>query len=929
MTDVEQRLAAKKFAETWKDCGSELSDCNSFWTQLLRNVFGMPNSENYINFQKKVRVSGTIKSIDAFIPTVLVLIEQKSKDIDLTKPERQSDGAFLTPYEQAKRYADGLKHSEKPRWIITCNFQEFRVHDMEHPNKEPEIIRLADLPKEYYRLSFLVDPENTHVQRELELSIKAGEIVGKLYDEILKNYKDPTSEKTLKSLNILCVRLVFCLYAEDSGIFGKRNIFQHYIGKCIYQDLRDKLIALFKVLDTKAEDRGPYLSEELAAFPYVDGQLFEDEFIEIPQLSKKFQNLLFTEASQGFDWSGISPTIFGAVFESTLNPETRRSGGMHYTSIENIHKVIAPLFLDGLRAELEAIKKLAVVNTRDRRLIEFQNELAGLTFLDPACGSGNFLTETYLSLRKLENEVLRILHQDQMLMNIGGVIKVSIGQFYGIEINDFAVAVARTALWIAESQMMKETEDIVGKPLDFLPLKSYANIVEGNALRLDWSSLIPKEKLNYIMGNPPFSGARVMSEEQKADLRAVFADTKNVGNLDYVCCWYKLASELMRGNKKIQTALVSTNSITQGVQAALLWKPLFESGVHINFAHRTFRWDSETKRKAQVHCVIVGFSLIGTDSPVIFDEKGKPARAKKINPYLEDGPNFFIFSRNKPLCNVPRMMMGNQPIDDKNYLFSEEEMVDFIEKEPSSAQYFKPWYGAIEFINRSPRYCLWLGECLPSELCDMPECLKLIQNVRDYRLSSTRPSTQKLADKPTRFQTEVRPHGHYIVIPEVSSEGRRYIPMEYVVPEDYVDNSILWSNKIRLMSKATLYHFGILASSVHMLWMESICGRLEMRYDYSINIVYNNFPWPEVTRAQYAEIEQTAQKILDARKKYPTTTFANFYGKNMYLYTDLHRAHQANDKAVMAAYGYGASMTEPEIVADLMKRYQELSAKKD
>ncbi|NCB27717.1 MAG: class I SAM-dependent DNA methyltransferase, partial [Bacteroidia bacterium] len=506
-----------------------------------------------------------------------------------------------------------------------------------------------------------------------ELSIQAGEIVGKLYDEILKNYIDPNSEETLKSLNILCVRLVFCLYAEDSGIFGKRNIFQHYLGKCTYQDLRDKLITLFKVLDTKIEDRDPYLNEGLASFPYVNGGLFEDEFIEIPQLNAKVQNLLFARASEGFDWSGISPTIFGAVFESTLNPETRRSGGMHYTSIENIHKVIDPLFLDGLKAELEEIKKLKVVNNRDRRLIEFQNKLAGLTFLDPACGSGNFLTETYLSLRKLENEVLKILYQDQMLMNIEGVIKVSIGQFYGIEINDFAVTVARTALWIAESQMMKETEDIIGKPLDFLPLKSYANIVEGNSLRLDWNSVVPREKLSYIMGNPPFAGARVMSEEQKTDLRSVFANAKNVGNLDYVCCWYKLASNLMSGTG-IRAALVSTNSITQGEQAALLWKPLFESGVRINFAHRTFRWDSEAKLKAHVHCVIVGFSFNPNGVLTLYDESGKPFSVKNINPYLVDAPNVFVESRNKPLCNTPEIGMGNQPIDDGNYLFTREEM---------------------------------------------------------------------------------------------------------------------------------------------------------------------------------------------------------------------------------------------------------------
>lgn len=920
MTDVEQRLAAKEFAKTWKDRGYEKGETQSFWIALLRSVFGIPHPENYIEFENQVQ-TGHTNFIDATIPTARVIIEQKNKDIDLSKAYKQSDGSCLTPYEQAKRYADGLEYSRKPRWIVTCNFQEFRVHNMECPNKEPAIIRLTNLPKEYYRLGFLVDPENTHVRRELELSIQAGEIVGKLYDEILKNYIDPTSEETLKSLNILCVRLVFCLYAEDSGIFGKKNTFQHYLGKCNYQYLRDQLITLFKVLDTKIEDRDPYLDKELASFPYVNGGLFDDKSIEIPQLNAKVQNLLFAQASEGFDWSGISPTIFGAVFESTLNPETRRSGGMHYTSIENIHKVIDPLFLDGLKAELEELKKLAVVNIRKERLIAFQNKLAGLTFLDPACGSGNFLTETYLSLRKLENEVLKILYQDQMLINIEGIIKVSIGQFYGIEINDFAVTVARTALWIAESQMMKETGYIIGKSLAFLPLKSYANIVEGNALRLDWNSVVPKEKLSYIMGNPPFSGARVMSEEQKTDLCAVFANAKNVGNLDYVCCWYKLASELMRGTE-VQTALVSTNSITQGEQVALLWKPLFESGVRINFAHRTFCWDSEAKLKAHVHCVIVGFSFKPKGALTLYDESGRPLAVKNINPYLVDAPNVFVESRNKPLCNTPEIGMGNQPIDDGNYLFTREEMEAFIAQEPNSRELFKPFYGAKEFINRKPRYCLWLGECTPAELRQMPFCRERVEKVRNFRLSSPRGNTRDLAATPTHFQTENMPQSTYLVIPNSSSENRFYVPI------GFMQANTISSNAVQIIPDASLYHLGILTSNVHMAWMRTVCGRLKSDYRYSKDIVYNTFPWPEVSVELKERIAATAQGILDAREHYPDCSLADLYDE-VTMPQELRKAHQANDKAVMAAYGYGTSMTEPEIVIDLLKRYQELNAKKD
>lgn len=923
MTDVEQRRAAKGFVEIWKDRGYEKGESQPFWIALLGNVFGIPNPENYVKFEDQVQMEHT-KFIDAIIPTARVIIEQKSKGIDLTKPERQRDGSYRTPYDQAKHYADELEFSRKPRWIVTCNFQEFRIHDMERPHAEPEIIQLVDLPKEYERLSFLVDPEHTHIQRQLEISIQAGEIVGKLYDEILKNYKDPTSEETLKSLNILCVRLVFCLYAEDSGVFGKKGAFRHFLGRYNYRDLRNNLIRLFKVLNTKNEDRDPYLNEELAAFPYVNGQLFEDESIEIPQFNAKVQNLLFTQASEGFDWSGISPTIFGAVFESTLNPETRRSGGMHYTSIENIHKVIDPLFLDELKAELEEIKKIAVMNTRDRRLIAFQEKLAGLTFLDPACGSGNFLTETYLSLRKLENEALKILYQDQMLMNIEGIIKVSIGQFYGIEINDFAVAVARTALWIAENQMMKETEDIVGKPLDFLPLKSYANIVEGNALRLDWNTVVPKEKLNYIMGNPPFAGYSNQSEEQKKDMRSIYVDEqsrpyKTAGKIDYVAGWYFKAAMLMQ-NTSIRTAFVSTNSITQGEQVASAWKPLYERfGIHIDFAHCTFRWDSEAKNKAHVHCVIVGFSFTTNSALILFEESGKALPAKNINPYLRDEPNMFIENRKLPLCDVPEMTTGNRPADGGKLIIEAFEYEGFIKKEPEAKKYIRRLMGSKEFISNEKRYCLWLVNVSPSELRKMPEVMKRVELCREDRLGAKDLGRRKLAERPTLFRETLDPETG-LVIPCSSSEKRYYVPMGFIPA-----NTIL-SNAVDVIPGATIYHFGILTSSVHMAWVRAVAGRLKSDYRYSNDLVYNNFPWPDISGDSKERIAVTAQGILDARELYPDCSLAILYDEST-MPPELRKAHQANDKVVMAAYGYGASMTEPEIVVDLMQRYQVLVSK--
>ena len=633
MTDREQRAAAKAFAEFWKGKGYEKGESQLFWTSLLRDVFGVEKPETIIRFEDKVMLDHT-SFIDGIISSTHVLIEQKSADKNLRKAIKQSDGSYLTPFQQAKRYSAELPYSERPRWIVTCNFREFLIYDMEKPTGEPESILLNDLPKEYYRLQFLIDTGNESVRKEMEISIKAGELVGVLYDEILKQYKDPTSESTLKSLNMLCVRIVFCLYAEDSGLFGEHLKFHNYIKGFAVKDVRRAIIDLFKVLDTKPEERDPYMDETLASFPYVNGGLFADENIEIPQFNEQIVQLLLRNASENFDWSEISPTIFGAVFESTLNPETRRSGGMHYTSIENIHKVIDPLFLDDLRDELAQIKTIQVDKTRARKLEEYRKKLSSLTFLDPACGSGNFLTETYISLRRLENEALKIIHGGQIVLGFDDLIKVSIGQFYGIEINDFAVTVAKTALWIAESQMMKETEEIVNMNLDFLPLKSYANIVEGNALRIDWESVVPKDKLNYIMGNPPFVGARLMSPSQKSDLFFVFGSKwKNAGNLDYVACWYKKCADFIKGTS-VRVALVSTNSVSQGESVANLWKPLFADGVHFDFAHRTFRWDSEASIKAHVHCVIIGFSTAPNSKPKVIYSSERPQIVRNINGYL-------------------------------------------------------------------------------------------------------------------------------------------------------------------------------------------------------------------------------------------------------------------------------------------------------
>ena len=922
MTTAQQQQAARNFAAYWKDKGYEKGESQPFWLSLLRDVYGVEHPEQFIQFEEQVHLDHT-SFIDGTIPATHVLIEQKGLGKDLNKPIKQSDGALLNPFEQAKRYILELPVSQHPRWVVTCNFNTFYVYDMERPRGEPEIIELANLEKEYYRLQFLVDAGNEHLKREMEVSIAAGEIVGLLYDAFYKQYANPESEHSLKSLNKLCVRLVFCLYAEDAGIFGHHGMFHDYLKGVDTRGLRKGLVDLFRVLDTKLQDRDPYLKDdnpELAAFPYVNGGLFSDENIEIPPFTDEIRDLLLVKASENFNWSEISPTIFGAVFESTLNPETRRSGGMHYTSIENIHKVIDPLFLDELKAELDEICTNPVERTRTAKLRVFQRKLASLTFLDPACGSGNFLTETYLSLRRLENKILVKLSHGQVTMYSASEspIQVSISQFYGIEINDFAVTVAKTALWIAESQMMKETEKILLVPLEFLPLKTNAFIVEGNALRVDWESVVPKSKLNYIMGNPPFVGARLMGKEQKADVNTIFPGWKNAGNLDYVCCWYKKASDMMQGTS-VRSALVSTNSVSQGESVANLWKPLFDDGVHIDFAYRTFRWDSEAKIKAHVHCVIIGFSVAASSTPKKLFDGDRYQVANNINGYLLDGENVFVESRSKPICNVPEIGIGNKPIDGGFYLFEKEEMEDFIKKEPSSKKYFRPWYGSREFINQKPRYCLWLGECTPAELKAMPHCMERVKAVREYRLASPSPGTVKLADKPTRFHVENMPSGRYIVIPQVSSERRRYIPM------GYMDNSVLCSDKVRILPNGNLYEFGILESNVHMAWVRATCCRLKSDYSYTVNDVYNNFIWPAPTEQQKAKIEQTAQAILDARALYPDSSLADLYD-DLTMPPELRKAHQANDRAVMDAYGFikgtAARTSESACVTELMKLYQ-------
>ncbi|MDO4590986.1 MAG: hypothetical protein Q4B35_06295, partial [Slackia sp.] len=690
MSFAEQKRAAKAFVARWKALACvEEEHSRSFWIELLQDVYGLKNATHALEFERKVKG----RKIDVFYEDMGVLVEMKGRGIGLDEASVRSKKAGLeTPYQQAKWYADNLPFSIRPRWIVTCNFDEFRIYDQEKEHQEEYVaLSLDELPEQLHLLGFLTDANNSRIEREKQLSVQAGELVGKLYTQLSQQYKNiETDAHEQRSLNVLIVRLVFLLYAEDSGLLHEKDAVLNYLKDYRADQMRQAMIDLFRVLDTPLDERDPYLPEGLLAFPYVNGGLFGNDDIVVPQFTEDIRLDLLLEASQKFDWSGISPTIFGAAFESTLNPATRRAGGMHYTSIENIHKVIDPLFLDDLRAELAEIEGEKVEKNRTIKLKRFQKKLGSLRIFDPACGSGNFLTESYLSLRRLENRVIESLQGDQMGMSFGGEtspIEVSIDQFYGIEINDFAVSVAKTALWIAEEQMMEETSEILLQPFDFLPLKSNGNIHQGNALRMDWNDVLPAEECNFIVGNPPFLGYSNLSASQSEDRAMLFGKVKT---LDYVACWYKKAAEYMR-DTRIRAAFVSTNSICQGQQVEPLWKPLFEQGIGIDFAWQSFVWNSEANDQAHVHVVIVGFSYGGTRERTLFDREGRGRAVENINGYLQPAPNVFIEKRTKPLCCVEGMAQGFKPADNGHLLLNANEYAEAVAEDSALAGWIRPF----------------------------------------------------------------------------------------------------------------------------------------------------------------------------------------------------------------------------------------------
>lgn len=920
---------AKGFVERWRAIldavpegkNNEQQDTAKFWQDLLVNVLGVPSNSmaTFVDFERKVRG----RRIDVFVSDHHFLCEQKSVGIDLDKPEPRN-GGLETPYQQATWYAQHLPYSERPRWLMTCNFETFRLYDLdeERPEDTVQEFTLEELPDHLYLLGFLTSKESSRLHKEQELSVEAGRHVSRLYDAISKQYHHiDTDEEEQRSLNVLITRIIFLLYAEDADLLQSHFAFGDFC-KGDPSKLRRKLVTLFETIDTPYEERDEYADDDVAAFPYVNGGLFSDQSIVIPQMTEEIADAI-EDASRGFDWREISGVIFGGVFEGTLNPETRHAGGMHYTSVENIERCLRPLFLDELWAELHAAEGERSGAKRQQMLEALHDKISKITVGDPACGSGNFLTEAYRQLRTIENRIIEDEHGDQTALFgvLDNPIRVSLDQFYGIEINDFAVSVAKTALWITEEQMLRKTQEILpGYQFDFLPLRNLGNLREGNALTTDWAEVFPAD-LTYLVGNPPFLGARNQSKEQKADLLAVFDGAKNAGNIDFCGAWYMKAARFTQG-KHTRCALVSTNSICQGEQVANLWKPLHDMGIHIDFAHNTFRWDNEAMDKAHVFCVIVGFSREVSEKRLYIHETPDAPEILKlpgnINAYLVDAPDAFIWNRKKPLCDVPAISIGNKPIDGGFYLFSDAEKDDFLKVEPGAGRYFHPWIGSREFLHGERRWCLWLGDASFSDLKDLPRCRERIELVRSYRLASKSAPTRRLADKPTRFHVENMPEGNSIVIPEVSSERRRYIPMGFIGPET------MCSNLVKLIPNADLYHFGILQSQFHNAWMRTVCGRLKSDYRYSGGVVYNDFVWPEPSDSQREEVERCARAVLDARAAQEGATLADMYDPdNETFFPELMRAHRELDASVEACYGVDFNGDERLITAHLFRLYAE------
>ena len=888
---------AVEFAAKWQNETYEKGESQSFWSDFLR-VFGVDRKRHGAFFEYAIKKNGGSQGfIDMFWPGKL-LAEQKSGGRDLS-----------TAQIQARGYLHTMPDHDLPRGIVVSDFASFEFVDLE--TDELTKFNLEDLPKHVKLFGFLINESSRKLAEQDPVNRRAAEAMAALHNELRDTGYTGTD------LEVLLVRLVFCLFADDSGIF-ERGSFEDYVynrTELDGSDLGPRLVKLFEVLNTPDTQRSSNLDQSLAAFEYINGGLFKEQ-IRIPDFNHRMRDALL--GAMQLDWSQVSPAIFGSMFQGVMDEKQRRNLGAHYTSEKNILRVIKPLFLDELYDEF------ASIGSNGTKLRAFHDKLANLAFLDPACGCGNFLVITYRELRLLEHKVLEKLYgKKQGMFDIGstGLIKLNVDQMYGIEIEEFPSLIAQTALWLTDHQMNLEFSHASGRAFKRIPLTTSPTIVHANALTTPWESVIAPKKLNYILGNPPFIGSKLMNEAQRRDLLQFFDQKSGAGVLDFVSAWYAKAVRFyMNRNKQIQAALVSTNSITQGEQVGKLWDDILEQSVVINFAHRTFKWSNDAKGNAAVYCVIIGFSFTPAKVRRLFeypDIKGEPVevKAKNINPYLMDAPNVFVESRNNPICDVPKMQFGNMPLDGGNLLLSDDEKASLIDLEPKASQFIVPFIGAKEFLQNKSKWCIWLKNVEPERVRALPEVYSRVAKVKAFRLASRAPSTQLHASRPAEFRDTANPPS-YILITRVTSENRAYIPIGLFGKNEIAGDTCM------IIPNAELYDFGILTSQIHMAWMRAVAGRLKSDYRYSKDIVYNNFIWPEATDAQKAEIEQLAQSVLEARAKYPEATLADLYDA-VTMPPDLTRAHKTLDKAVDKLYRKEPFQNDSERVALLFRLYQQ------
>ncbi len=899
---------ALRFSRDWAQESSEDAEAKSFWDGFF-HIFGI-SRRRVATFERKVK---KLDGRDGFIDLLwrgVLLIEHKSRGKDLDRA-----------HSQARDYFAGLTEAELPRWLLVSDFARFRLYDLE--SAEPPVeFAIGELHKHVRRFGFIAGYQARSYQEEDPVNVQAAERMGRLHDAL------KASGYEGHALEVLLVRLLFCLFADDTGIF-ERNAFTELLNQRTGEDGADLgqwLTQLFQVLNTPRERRQRNLDEQLAEFPYVNGRLFE-EFLPIPAFDARMRATLLEATT--LDWSRISPAIFGSMFQSVMDAKARRNLGAHYTSEKNILKLIGPLFLDELRAELEKI------GGNTARLKSFHIKLANLRFLDPACGCGNFLVIAYRELRLLELEVLKRLYavQDSLLTRVSEHVAVDVDQFYGIEIEEFPAQIAQVALWLMDHQMNTRVGEQFGEYFARLPLVKSATIVHGNALRIDWNDVVPKERLSYILGNPPFVGKKEQSKEQKQDLAIVFSGIRGSGVLDLVCAWYVLSARYAAGSH-VRIAFVSTNSIAQGEQVGVLWSEMYRLGMHIQFAHRTFRWSNEARGNAAVHCVIVGFGSDDAGKKRLFEyahgsDEPQEILADRVNPYLVDAPEVLLDRRSAPLCDAPQMVFGSKAVDFGFFMLDEQERGSLIASEPAAQRWIKPCLGGEDFLNGGTSWCLWLKGIQPQDLRAMPLVAARVEAVRSARKASKKAPTRQLADFPTVFGEDRQPSQVYLVVPKVSSERRTYVPLGFLGPEYITTPTVL------VIPGATIPQFGVVQSLMHMAWMRYTCGRMKSDYQYSNTIVYNNFPWPEpLDDKARSAIEAAAQAVLDARAAFPDSTLADLYDP-LSMPPALVKAHQQLDRAVDAAYtavekaaGRKAPKlgTDAERVAFLFERYQALTS---